>query len=90
MQKIGFIGLGIMGKPMAINLLKAGYNLIVFSRTSIPAEELIEKGATKALSVAEITKVCGTIITMLPDSPQSEEIIIGENGIIQTAKKAHL
>jgi 2-hydroxy-3-oxopropionate reductase len=90
MQNIGFIGLGIMGKPMAINLLKAGYNLIIFNRTPIPAEELMEKGCTKVSSVADITKVCDTIITMLPDSPQSEEIIIGENGISQTAKKGTL
>ncbi len=90
MQSIGFIGLGIMGKPMAINLLKAGYNIIVFNRTPIPAEELREKGCTKVSSVTDITKSCDTIITMLPDSPQSEEIIIGEKGIIQTAKKGTL
>ena len=90
MQNIGFIGLGIMGKPMAINILKAGYNLTVFNRTQIPAEELSGKSCAKVSSVADITKVCDIIITMLPDSPQSEEIIIGENGIIQTAKEGTL
>ena len=90
MQNIGFIGLGIMGKPMCINLLKAGYNLFVYNRNPVPAEELQKKGCTISTSIIDLAENCNTIITMLPNSPESEEIIIGGKGIIQSAKKGSL
>ena len=90
MQNIGFIGLGVMGKPMAINLLKAGYNLFVYSRNPVTVEELQKKGCMIYTSIIDLAENCNTIITMLPDSPQSEEIIIGDKGIIQSAKKGTL
>ena len=90
MKNIGFIGLGIMGKPMCINLLKAGYNIFVYNRNPAPAEDLRKKGCVISNSVIDLAKNCNTIITMLPNSPQSEETIIGNAGIIQSAKKGTL
>lgn len=85
-MKVGFIGLGIMGKPMSKNLLKAGYTLVV--RDSSPANEaeLVELGATAAKSAKEVAQQCEVIITMLPNSPQVKEVALGENGIIDGAK----
>lgn len=90
MQNIGFIGLGVMGKPMSINLLKAGYNLFVYSRNPVTVEELQKKGYMISTSIIGLAENCDTIITMLPNSPQSEEVIIGDKGIIQAAKKGTL
>ena len=90
MQNIGFIGLGVMGKPMSINLLKAGYDLFVYSRNPVTVEELQKKGCMISTSIIDLAEHCNIIITMLPNSPQSEETIIGDNGIIQSAKKGTL
>jgi 2-hydroxy-3-oxopropionate reductase len=81
MERIGFIGLGIMGKPMARNLLKAGYPLVVHNRSQAAVAELAEEGATKAGSPEEVAKQSDIIITMLPDSPDVELVVFGENGI---------
>ena len=78
-MKIGFIGLGIMGKPMAKNLLKAGYDLTV-SSANRAARELVEAGAAAA-SNKEIGGSCDVILTMLPNSPQVKEVMLGENGV---------
>ena len=78
-MKIGFIGLGIMGKPMAKNLLKAGYDLTV-SSVNKAAPELVECGA-KAATNAEIGASCDLVLTMLPNSPQVREVMLGENGV---------
>lgn len=86
MKKIGFIGLGIMGKPMAKNLLKAGFDLVVFSRTKKSVEELVEGKALPANSPKEVAGQSEVIITMLPDSPEVEQVILGKNGVIQGAK----
>ena len=78
-MKIGFIGLGIMGKPMAKNLLKAGYDLVVCSANRA-AGELVECGA-KAAPNAEIGETCDLVLTMLPNSPQVKSVMLGEDGV---------
>lgn len=79
-KTIGFIGLGIMGKPMALNLIKAGYKLVV-SRNSANAAALENAGATVKDSYAAIAESSDVVITMLPDSPQVEEVVLGANGV---------
>lgn len=79
-QKIGFIGLGIMGAPMALNLLKAGHILFVQTRSKTPIE-LVEGGATVCTSVEEVAKRADIVITMLPDTPHVEEVLFGERGV---------
>ena len=79
-MKIGFIGLGIMGKPMAKNLLKAGYPLLVNNRSQAPMQELAACGATPATQ-AEIGESCDVVLTMLPNSPQVKQVMLGENGV---------
>lgn len=85
-MKIGFIGLGIMGKPMSKNLLKAGHELIVYNRSKASVEEVVKEGAKAANNPAEVAKECDVIIAMLPNSPQVREVCLGENGIIEGAK----
>lgn len=85
-HKIGFIGLGIMGKPMSENLLKAGYSLIVCDRNQTVVDELTAKGATAAPTVKEVAAQVDMIITMLPNSPHVREVALGANGIIDGAK----
>lgn len=86
-MKIGFIGLGIMGKPMSKNLIKAGYELVVSNRSQASVKELAALGATAAANPAEVAKQCSVIITMLPNSPQVRDVCLGENGIIETASE---
>jgi 2-hydroxy-3-oxopropionate reductase len=78
---IGFIGLGLMGKPMARNLLTRGYSLIVHSRSPGPVDELVADGATRAGSPAEVARRARRIITMLPDSPDVERVLEGPDGV---------
>lgn len=85
-MKIGFIGLGIMGKPMAKNLIKAGYNLTVLDLNKASVEELKAMGAETATNNKELASECEVIITMLPNSPQVEEVVLGEGGVIEGAK----
>ncbi len=85
-QTVGFIGLGIMGKPMARNLLKAGFPLVVFSRTTGSVKELVREKALPAGSPREVAQRSEVIITMLPDSPDVEKVILGAEGVIQGAK----
>jgi 2-hydroxy-3-oxopropionate reductase len=81
-MKIGFIGLGIMGKPMAKNLLKAGYtDLLVNNRSQASVQELEAVGA-KGATQQEIGAQCDVVITMLPNSPQVKEVMLGENGVV--------
>jgi 3-hydroxyisobutyrate dehydrogenase len=87
MEKIGFIGLGIMGKPMSLNLLKAGFELIVYNRTQQKADELIKAGAAGAQSPAEVAANSDIIITIVSDTPDVEEVILGKNGIIRNIKQ---
>ncbi|MDU2063960.1 MAG: 2-hydroxy-3-oxopropionate reductase [Sporomusaceae bacterium] len=86
MAKIGFIGLGIMGKPMSKNLLKAGYELVVMNRSIAAVEEVVAAGATAAATPKEVAEQCDIIITMLPNSPQVKEVVLGEKGVIEGAK----
>lgn len=85
-RKIGFIGLGIMGKPMAINLLKKGYNLIVYDLVSEAVQELVKGGAEEGSSAADVGDRAEVIITMLPNSPEVKEVVLGGGGVLETAK----
>ncbi|HZT98572.1 MAG TPA: 2-hydroxy-3-oxopropionate reductase [Ktedonobacteraceae bacterium] len=87
---IGFIGLGIMGKPMARNLMKAGYKLVVYNRSQAPVKELAADGAAGADSPKAVAEQSDVVITMLPDSPQVQEVMTGENGVLGGAKASTL
>jgi len=82
MAKVGFIGLGIMGAPMALNLQNGGHTLYVNTRGAV-AQELLDGGATNCDNAAEVVKNADIIITMVPDTPQVEEVLFGENGVAQ-------
>ena len=84
-ETLGFIGLGIMGKPMAKNLINAGYSLIVLDINPGPIEELVAMGATAAGTPAEVTKQVKKVVTMLPDGPDVEKVVMGENGVLEAA-----
>ncbi|MGH2531935.1 MAG: 2-hydroxy-3-oxopropionate reductase [Thermomicrobiales bacterium] len=91
-EQIGFIGLGIMGKPMVRNLAKAGHELVVHSRRRASVDEMTGESpaiqaASSAREVAERTK---TVITMLPDSPDVREVVFGENGLLDAMGEGHL
>jgi 2-hydroxy-3-oxopropionate reductase len=90
MNKIGFIGLGIMGKPMSKNLLKAGYKLVVYNRSKAALEELEKAGAEVGASPSDVASKSDVIITMLPNSPQVKDVVLGKNGIIEGAKPGAL
>ncbi|WP_072065842.1 2-hydroxy-3-oxopropionate reductase [Brenneria goodwinii] len=85
-MKIGFIGLGIMGKPMSKNLLKAGYSLVVMDRNTEAVAEVVAAGATSADSPKLVAEQCDIIITMLPNSPHVKEVVLGDNGVIDGAR----
>ena len=87
---IGFIGLGIMGKPMARNLIKAGYSLVVHNRSRAAVEELIKEGAQAADSPKEVAECSEIIITMLPDSPDVELVYTSDEGIFAGVKPGML
>jgi len=83
---IGFIGLGIMGKPMAKNLLKAGHTLVVYDILDAPVRELVLSGATAGSSPKDVASQTGLIITMLPNSPHVKEAVLGKDGVIEGAQ----
>jgi 2-hydroxy-3-oxopropionate reductase len=85
MTKIGFIGLGIMGKPMSKNLIKAGYQLIVSDFNKNAVSELEQLGAEVAVTPKEIAEKSDIVITMLPNSPNVKQVALGENGLIEGA-----
>jgi 2-hydroxy-3-oxopropionate reductase len=85
-QVIGFIGLGIMGRPMAKNLLKAGYALVVHSRSRGPVEEIVKAGARAGTSPRDVAGQSDVLITMLPNSPDVELVALGKDGIIDGAR----
>jgi 2-hydroxy-3-oxopropionate reductase len=87
---IGFIGLGIMGKPMARNLMKAGYPLVVHNRSRAAVDELSKEGAQPAGSPREVASASEIVVTMLPDSPDVELVYAGENGVFAGAKAGML
>ena len=84
---IGFIGLGLMGKPMALNLLKKGFPLVVHSRSRGPVDELVAAGATAADSPAEVARTASKIVTMLPDGPDVSLVLEGANGIFDAMQR---
>jgi len=86
-MKIGFIGLGVMGKPMALNLLKARYPLTVWNRTKSKMEELLSMGASGAESPKEVAEKSDVVITMVADSSDVEEVVLGPNGVIHGSWK---
>ena len=85
-MKVGFIGLGIMGKPMSKNLLKAGNELVVFDFNEAAVAEVVEAGAKGVKSGAEVAAECDVIITMVPNSPHVRAACLGEGDIAETAK----
>lgn len=85
-MRIGFIGLGIMGKPMAKNLIKAGYDLKVFDIITAAVDETVAAGATRGENNADVAKDSDIVITMLPNSPHVKTAVLGENGILEGAK----
>ncbi|WP_212505824.1 2-hydroxy-3-oxopropionate reductase [Anaerotalea alkaliphila] len=85
-MKIGLIGLGIMGKPMAKNLVKAGYDLVVRDINQPAVDELVALGASSAESNAAVAAQVDIVITMLPNSPHVKEVLLGQNGVIEGAK----
>ena len=90
MLKVGYIGLGLMGKSMARNILKAGFPLVVHNRSQEAVVELQGEGARPATSPAEVTSLVDVVITNLPDSPDVEHVALGKNGIIETAKEGQI
>jgi 2-hydroxy-3-oxopropionate reductase len=86
-MKIGFIGLGIMGKPMAKNLIKAGYSLVVNDINKEAVAELVASGAAEAASAKEVASQSDVVVTMLPNSPHVQTVVLGEGGVIEGAKE---
>lgn len=89
-MKIGFIGLGIMGKPMCKNLISKGHKLVVYDIDSAAMEQMARAGATTAISPAQIAAQCEHIITMLPNSPHVKAAVCGENGVLEGAKQGSI
>jgi len=87
---VGFIGIGIMGKPMARHLLKAGYPLVIYNRSRAAVDELSKEGAQVAANSQEVAERCEVIITMLPDSPDVELVYAGEKGVFAGLKSGTL
>ncbi len=81
---IGFIGLGVMGRPMARNLLKRGFRLVVHSRSQGPVDELVAAGASAAGSPADVARQAACIVTMLPDGPDVESVLTSPNGLLSS------
>jgi len=89
-RRIGFIGLGLMGKPMSLNLVKAGFELTVHSRSPGPVQELAAAGAAVASSAREVAESSEIVITCLPDSPDVEAVVLGSAGILEGAQSGSL
>lgn len=85
-MKIGYIGLGIMGKSMARNILKAGFEMIVHNRSQGAVQELVSEGARAANSPAQVAEQVDVVITNLPDSPDVEKVALGPGGVIESAR----
>jgi 3-hydroxyisobutyrate dehydrogenase len=85
-KRVGFIGLGIMGMPMAHNLIKAGFGVVVYNRTASKTERIVSEGARKADSPRELASEASVVITIVSDTPDVESVILGENGVIEGIK----
>jgi 2-hydroxy-3-oxopropionate reductase len=90
MPTVGFIGLGIMGGPMAANLVKAGFDVIGYNRSPEPVQRLADQGGRGAASLAEAVQDADVVVTMVPDSPDVEAVALGEDGIYAHAKQGTL
>jgi hypothetical protein len=89
-ERVGFIGLGLMGKPMARNLLRAGLRLTVHSRSSPPVDELVGAGAARASNPAEVVAASDVVVTTLPDTPDVELVLFGPDGVGSGAREGSL
>ncbi|HEX2340202.1 MAG TPA: NAD(P)-dependent oxidoreductase [Vicinamibacterales bacterium] len=89
-ERVGFIGLGLMGRPMALNLLKRGFTLVVHSRSRGPVDELVAAGADAASSPAEVARRARRIVTMLPDSPDVAKVLEGPDGVFSALQPGSL
>lgn len=85
-ETVGFIGLGVMGKPMAMNLLKRGFSLVVHSRSAPPVDALVSAGAARADSPAAVATRATRVVTMLPDTPDVERVLEGEHGVFSAVQ----
>ena len=90
MPTVGFIGLGIMGGPMAANLVKAGFDVIGYNRSPEPVQRLADQGGRGAASLAEAVQDADVVVTMVPDSPDVEAVALGDDGIYAHAKPGTL
>ena len=86
-MKIGFIGLGIMGKPMVRNLMKVGHEVVVYDVISENVDIMVKEGAIAAESSKEVAQRCKLLITMLPNSPHVKNVVMGEKGILEGAQE---
>src|SRR3954470_4751037 len=86
-ENIGFIGRGVMGKPMAGHLLKAGHRLTVHNRSRGAVDELVAAGANAATSAADVARASSILITMLPDTPDVERVLTGPDGVLSALEK---
>src|SRR3989442_1463406 len=89
-ETIGFIGLGVMGKPMAKNLIKAGHRLVVHSRSRGPVDEVVAAGATAAASAADVARAATVVITMLPDTADVELVLTSPDGVLAGLQRGAL
>jgi 2-hydroxy-3-oxopropionate reductase len=90
MLKIGYIGLGIMGKSIARNIIKAGFPVVVHNRSRAAVQELVAEGAGEAFSPAEVAARSDIVFTNLPDSPDVEKVVLGPEGIVETAREGQV
>jgi 2-hydroxy-3-oxopropionate reductase len=90
MKKLGFIGIGIMGKPMAKNLIDAGYKLIAYDIIEKTLNEIVEHGAERGTSPKNVAEKSDIIITMLPNSPEVKKAVLGENGVIEGVREGQI
>ncbi len=90
MQTIGFIGLGVMGKPMAKNLMKAGFPLVVHNRSRTAVDELVAAGAKSGGSAAGVARAADVVITMVPDTPDVEAVLTGADGVLAGLQRGAL
>jgi 2-hydroxy-3-oxopropionate reductase len=86
-EVVGFIGLGVMGKPMAENILKKGYRMVVHSRSRAPVNALVAAGAVAADSPADVARRATVVITMVPDTPDVEQVLAGEDGVFSAVQR---
>jgi 2-hydroxy-3-oxopropionate reductase len=89
-EKVGFVGLGIMGKPMVRNLMEAGYDLIIYNRSRGKVEDLASEAAEAARSPKEVAEDGGIVFTMFPGPPEVREVVAGEDGLLQGAGEGSL